>query len=155
MAYSRINSEPFPATATAPMAPREFWFDGKHVLVVDDNELVRRAFSLKLKLRGCAVTTAADSAEACRVLRRQPVDLVLLDLEFPPDLTTGHNEGIRVLEWIRKTPLTEKLPVIIITETCLDLYESRAAIQAANYIYRKPVNYHELFQRMEILFKGS
>ena len=48
-----------------------------HVLVVDDEELYRRALERILVRSGYAVTCARDAAEAMGVVTSQPVDLVL------------------------------------------------------------------------------
>ncbi len=53
------------------------------VLMVDDNAAMREAIARSLVRRGCAVTTAADSAEALTALRRQSYDVVVTDLNMP------------------------------------------------------------------------
>jgi two-component system, OmpR family, response regulator MprA len=53
------------------------------VLMVDDNPAMREAIARSLARRGCAVTTAADAAEALASLRRQSCDVVVTDLNMP------------------------------------------------------------------------
>jgi len=53
------------------------------VLMVDDNPAMREAIARSLTRRGCAVTTAADAAEALASLRRQSYDVVVTDLNMP------------------------------------------------------------------------
>ena len=53
------------------------------VLMVDDNAAMREAIARSLARRGCAVTTAADAAEALTALRRQSYDVVVTDLNMP------------------------------------------------------------------------
>jgi len=51
--------------------------------MVDDNPAMREAIVRSLARRGCAVTTAADAAEALASLRRQSCDVVITDLNMP------------------------------------------------------------------------
>ena len=53
------------------------------MLMVDDNAAMREAIARSLARRGCAVTTAADAAEALASLRRQSYDVVVTDLNLP------------------------------------------------------------------------
>jgi len=78
-----------------------------HVLVVDDEELYRRALERILIRSGYAVTCARDAAEAMAVVTAQPVDLVLSDVKMP-----GVN-GIELVRQIRD--FDEDLPCIVIT----------------------------------------
>jgi CheY-like chemotaxis protein len=64
-------------TSTAPK---------KKILVVDDNEVVLKAVSLKLQGCGYHIITALDGTEAVAAARRETPDLILLDLNFPPDV---------------------------------------------------------------------
>jgi len=78
-----------------------------HVLVVDDEELYRRALERILVRVGHAVTTARDAAEALAVVSSQPPNLVLADVRMP---------GISGLELVRQIrDLEPDLPCIVIT----------------------------------------
>ncbi|MFQ5417357.1 MAG: sigma-54-dependent transcriptional regulator [Myxococcota bacterium] len=78
-----------------------------HVLVVDDEELYRRALERILKRVGHTVTTARDASEALGVVSRQRVDLVLADIQMP---------GINGLELVRQIhEISPNLPCIVIT----------------------------------------
>jgi len=77
------------------------------VLVVDDEELYRRALERILGRVGHDVVTARDASEALRLLSAQPVDLVLSDVQMP---------GINGLELIRQVhDIAPDLPCIVIT----------------------------------------
>src|SRR5438046_10186353 len=68
-----------PATDPYMTVSRRTW----SVLMVDDNAAMREAIARSLARRGCAVTTAADAAEALASLRRQSYDVVVTDLNLP------------------------------------------------------------------------
>ncbi|MCH7868836.1 MAG: sigma-54-dependent Fis family transcriptional regulator [Myxococcales bacterium] len=78
-----------------------------HVLVVDDEELYRRALERILARVGHNVLMARDATEAMGIVSSQPVDLVLCDIKMP---------GINGLELVRQIHDVEPdLPCIVIT----------------------------------------
>jgi DNA-binding NtrC family response regulator len=77
------------------------------VMVVDDEEKVRKYLSRLLEKRGFHVVTAADGAGALQQLERADFDIILLDVLMPG------LDGISVLKEIKsRKPFTE---VIILT----------------------------------------
>ncbi|HBZ70298.1 MAG TPA: DNA-binding response regulator [Deltaproteobacteria bacterium] len=78
-----------------------------HVLVVDDEELYRRALERILSRMGLAVSMARDASEALALVSGQPVDLVLCDVRMP---------GINGIELVRQLKdLEPDIPCIVIT----------------------------------------
>jgi len=55
----------------------------KHILVVDDDELLRRSLAYNLQKAGYSATTAASAEDALALAKHQSVDLVLLDIGLP------------------------------------------------------------------------
>jgi DNA-binding NtrC family response regulator len=82
------------------------------ILVADDHADVRQALGLLLRDSGYDVATAASPAEALSALRHSPADLVLLDLNYQRDTTSGA-EGLQLLKEIRAQH--SRLPVVILT----------------------------------------
>lgn len=82
------------------------------ILVADDDADVRQALSLLLRDCGCEVTTAASPAETLISLRQARPDLVLLDMNFQRDTTSGE-EGLALLRQIRTQDST--VPVVVLT----------------------------------------
>ena len=79
-------------------------FEGRRVLLVDDNEACRRACHQALARWGFAVFAASNGEEALAALREQgTVDLALLDLEIGP--ASGLELGRRVKESSPSLPL--------------------------------------------------
>ena len=77
-----------------------------HVLVVDDEPMVREVVTAYLERDGLRVTSAADGVTALRMLDTARPDLVVLDLMLP------HVDGLSVLAHLRRTA---DLPVIVLT----------------------------------------
>jgi two-component system, cell cycle response regulator DivK len=112
------------------------------VLLVEDSDAVRGAFTVLLEMSGWRVAAAPTGAEALRLASEQPPDLVLLDLGLP-DLN-----GTEVLRRLKADPATQQIPVVALTGH--DLPEERAAALAAgcaDYLV-KPVDTRALLEAL-------
>ena len=74
----------------------------RKILVVDDNEIIIKTISLKLQGAGYQVITAMDGAEAVAAARKENPDLILLDISFPPDVTSMQWDGFRIMDWLHR-----------------------------------------------------
>lgn len=86
-----------------------------HVVVADDNPLVRDALkkALVLAVKGAAIREAYDTASMTRELRRgQPIDLILLDLAMPGV------SGLAGMLYIRSQHPSVPVVVVSATEDC-------------------------------------
>jgi DNA-binding NtrC family response regulator len=111
------------------------------VLVVDDEEKVRKYMSRLLKNRGFNVDTAADGALALSLISEKDFDVVLLDVLMPGI------DGITVLKEIKKTkPLIE---VIMLTgNASVDTGIEGMRLGAFDYLL-KPVDLDNLYLCMK------
>jgi DNA-binding NtrC family response regulator len=86
--------------------------DPLRILVADDQPDVLQALRLLLKGEGYAVETAGSPAAVARQLQEHEFDVVLLDLNYARDTTSG-KEGLDLLRRIRAVHPT--LPVVVMT----------------------------------------
>ncbi|WP_419786557.1 ATP-binding protein [Pseudodesulfovibrio sp.] len=113
------------------------------VLVVDDEPVNLQVVGSILHMAGITFRTAADGAEALRLLEKGPVpDLVLLDLMMP-----GMN-GYQVCRTLRRQFPQAALPVVLLTvrHRAQDIVEGFAA--GANDYLMKPFSREELQARV-------
>jgi len=82
------------------------------ILVADDQADVREALRLLLKAEGFLTETVNNPAAALEALQTDEFDVVLMDLNYQRDTTSGH-EGIDLLS--RVQALDSKLPVVVMT----------------------------------------
>ena len=87
-----------------------------HLLIVEDDELLRDGLSAQLMQAGHRIDTAEDGEQALRLLQTEAFEGVVLDLGLPKI------DGLAVLRSLRQR--LPALPVLILT--CL-LYTSDAA----------------------------
>jgi signal transduction histidine kinase len=79
------------------------------VLVADDNAVSRLLLSESVRRLGHRTITAANGRQALDLLRDQPVDLALLDIEMP------ELDGRQVLERMKADPAWRPIPVIMVS----------------------------------------
>jgi CheY-like chemotaxis protein len=118
----------------------------KKLLVVDDNEVIVKTISVKLKSAGYQVFTALDGAEAVSLVRKEKPDLILLDLGFPPDIGGVPWDGFRIMEWLRRVDESKKIPIIVITGGAGDKDKERALASGAVAFLYKPLDHEELLK---------
>src|SRR5688500_19565108 len=99
------------------------------ILVIDDNPAVAEALELLFSLRDIRTIGAATPADGLALLAREPVDLVIQDMNFSKDTTSGE-EGEALFRQIRARH--PDLPVILLTawthlESAVDLVKAVAA----------------------------
>ncbi|WP_286234916.1 sigma-54-dependent transcriptional regulator [Thalassotalea sediminis] len=99
------------------------------ILVVDDNPSVCNALSILLELHDYQVVTASCPAEAMPILNYQRIALVILDMNFTQDTTSGE-EGKQAFYQMRE--MLPDLPIILLTAwtdltTAIELVKHGAA----------------------------
>ncbi|MGH8179472.1 MAG: sigma-54-dependent transcriptional regulator [Steroidobacteraceae bacterium] len=99
------------------------------ILVIDDNDGVRTALEVLMSLHGARVMGAASPAEGLDTLEKEPVDLVIQDMNFRREATSGE-EGVQLFRQIRERH--EDVPLILLTawthlETAIELVKGGAA----------------------------
>ena len=120
---------------------------GKRILVVDDNLIVVKTISMKLKSKGYQVFTAMDGSAAVSTVRKEHPDLILLDINFPPDVGHGGGvpwDGFLIMDWLRRIDEAKDTPVIIITGGDPAQYEQRSLACGAIAFFHKPIDHDNL-----------
>ncbi|HEX7838299.1 MAG TPA: sigma-54 dependent transcriptional regulator [Kofleriaceae bacterium] len=99
------------------------------VLVIDDNPAVATALEVLFSLRDLRTVSADSPARALAILDRQPVDVVIQDMNFRADTTSGE-DGAALFRVLRAR--FPDLPVILLTawtqlESAVELVKAGAA----------------------------
>jgi CheY-like chemotaxis protein len=118
----------------------------RKILVVDDNEVVIKAISLKLQGAGYVVVTAMDGSSAVAAARKETPDLILLDITFPPDVGSVQWDGFRIMEWFHRLDTARKIPIIVITGSEDPKARERATSNGAVAFFNKPIEHDSLLK---------
>jgi DNA-binding NtrC family response regulator len=105
--------------------------DKASILIVDDEEVVRRSHLRSLEETGCHTEAAQDGYQALQVMEERDFDVVLLDLRMPG------LDGMDVLKTIKER-WPESEVVVITGYPTLESAKQALRLGAQNYI-AKPV----------------
>jgi CheY-like chemotaxis protein/GAF domain-containing protein len=121
--------------------------DGKHVLVADDEPVIRQTLNDVLSSLGCNVDTAKDGEEACSLVAQRTYDLIISDVKMP------NKNGYAIFAMAKdKDPNT---PVIFMTGFGYDPNHSiiRARRQGLQAVLFKPFKVDELLEAVREALK--
>ncbi|MCA9993784.1 MAG: response regulator transcription factor [Anaerolineales bacterium] len=118
----------------------------KHILVVDDDKLLRRSLSLQLAQAGYRASTAAAAEDALALVQRDPPDLILLDVGLP---------GMDGLEALRQLQQTTDIPVIFVTARRRELDTILGLELGADDYITKPFNPDVLLAHVKAVLRRT
>jgi CheY-like chemotaxis protein len=120
-------------------------FQGKQVLIVDDD--VRNVFALTsaLERHGMTVVYAENGREGIETLEQNPdVDLILMDIMMP------EMDGYATTEMIRTMPRFARLPIIALTAKAMKGDREKSIASGASDYVTKPVDVDQLLSLMRV-----
>jgi DNA-binding response OmpR family regulator len=113
------------------------------ILLVEDDEPLRRMMSIALRFAGFETREARTGMEALAILDQSQPDLVVLDLVLPGI------DGLAVQQELASRPGTQRLPVVVITGSSLPLEGVDVAC-----VLRKPFTMDELLASIRSCFRA-
>jgi CheY-like chemotaxis protein len=120
-------------------------FEGKKVLIVDDD--VRNVFALAsvFEARGMAVVFAENGKDGIGTLEENPdVDLVLMDIMMP------EMDGYETTQAIRRMPDFKQLPIVALTAKAMKGDREKSIASGASDYITKPVDVDQLLALMRV-----
>src|SRR5262245_61724561 len=117
------------------------------LVVIEDEQAIRRGIADALRASGYEVAEAADGVRGLDEAARHGVDLVLLDLMLP------RRDGLDVLTQLRK--VRPSLPVIILTARGSEDDRVRGLRMGADDYVVKPFSARELLARVEAVLRRA
>jgi DNA-binding response OmpR family regulator len=121
----------------------------RHVWIVDDDQEMSHAIGLMLNLLDCGTTSffTARSAVQTLLTGKMP-DLIILDINLP------EVSGLDMLEFLRRRPEWQNLPVVMLSLEAADTIVDRALELGADSYVMKPVTIEELEKAMAAAFSN-
>jgi DNA-binding response OmpR family regulator len=123
------------------------------VLIVEDEEYIRRVLEYNLKLDGFEVHQASDGPNAIELAKELRPDVVLLDWMMP------EMDGLEVLSRLKQDKMTENIPVFMLTAKGMMADIGRALCEGADDYITKPFDPMQLGKtinkKLEKCIKGE
>jgi two-component system KDP operon response regulator KdpE len=116
------------------------------ILAVDDEPQIRRVLRTTLSAQGYTIIEAKSGEEALETVRRERIDLVLLDVNLP---------GISGLETCREIRSSSEIPIIMLTVRNAEQDKVQALDAGADDYVVKPFGSDELMARIRAALRRS
>ena len=113
---------------------------GKKILVVDDDVRNIYVLSSALEEEGAIVIDALDGKKALEKLKKENVDIILMDIMMP------EMNGLETIKAIRKNKKLQMIPIIAVTAKAMQEDKEECLKAGANDYLSKPVDYETLVQ---------
>jgi two-component system, OmpR family, alkaline phosphatase synthesis response regulator PhoP len=121
----------------------------QRILVVDNNPQIVRLVSSCLEEAGFVTLMAYNSDGALGAVRREPLDLVVLDVTLP-----GQN-GLDITRWLRADPHMAGVPVLMLTPGVEDLDQVLGLEMGLDDFLTKPFNLRDLMARVRAILRRT
>ena len=118
------------------------------ILLAEDSQANQLVAINVLENAGYKVDAVANGIEAIKAIQSLPYDVILMDLQMP------EMDGFEATEHIRKLPSSiGSVPIFAMTANVLGEVKIKCKTVGMNGFIAKPINKHELFARLSILYQ--
>lgn len=111
-----------------------------HVLLIEDDALVRKLLEKRLAAAGWRVTARRDGRDLMELLEKDPADIAVIDLGLP------YMDGLSLVETLRAHGVD--IPVLVLTAYDLPYLHATVRGTGADDLVRKPYDQEELVDRI-------
>jgi len=110
----------------------------KHILIVDDDEMVRMALVELLKPEGYFLDEAGSGKEALEKINRDKYDLMMFDIIMP------EMDGIELCKRVRTRDEYKDIPIVFLTAKSREQDKVKGLEAGANLFLSKPISPEKL-----------
>jgi DNA-binding response OmpR family regulator len=117
------------------------------VLIVEDDDVIRKFLRLQLGKWGYLVVEAEDGVAAILKLGKEVFDLIICDIMMPK------KDGWELIKEVRLSPKTKGIPVIVLTAKNKDSDMFKGYELGADYYITKPFTKAQLLHGIQLVLK--
>jgi two-component system alkaline phosphatase synthesis response regulator PhoP/two-component system response regulator VicR len=121
----------------------------KRILIVDDEEVIRKFLRIHLTKLGYEVTEAEDGEKAIEKIGGGKFDLIICDVMMP------NKNGWEVVKEVKSTPDLSNIPIILLTAKNDDADMFKGYELGANYYMSKPFTKDQLLYGLKLMFEEA
>lgn len=116
----------------------------KTVLIVDDEVDTAEMFAEMMKVSGYEVLKSFGGKQAVGMISSRKPDVIVLDLMMP------EFSGLDVLNFLRRDPRLDRIPVVIVSARNIDEDIQKCLDAGASCYLTKPVSFEEIKEAVEV-----
>ena len=121
----------------------------RKILIVDDEEVIRKFLKIHLTKLGYEVMEAMDGEQAIERLGKDDFDLLICDILMPK------KDGWEVIKEVKSNPKTKEMPVIVLTARNEDSDMFKGYDLGANYYMTKPFTKTQLLYGLKLMLSET
>lgn len=121
----------------------------KRILIVDDEEVIRKFLKIHLSKLGYEVTEAEDGEKAIEKIGGGKFDLIICDVMMPK------KSGWEVIKEVKSNPELNEIPIILLTAKNDDVDMFKGYELGANYYMTKPFTKDQLLYGLKLMFEEA
>jgi DNA-binding response OmpR family regulator len=121
----------------------------KRILIVDDEEVIRKFLRIHLTKLGYEVTEAEDGEKAIEKIGGEKFDLIICDVMMP------NKNGWEVVKEVKSTPDLSNIPIILLTAKNDEVDMFKGYELGANYYMTKPFTKDQLLYGLKLMFEEA
>lgn len=121
---------------------------GKCILVVDDNDDVRRLVKKVLQMSGYRVCEATGGEEALAAVEKEVPDLILMDIRMP-----GQFNGFETTSRLKDDARLQRVPIVALTASVMERDQRQALAVGCSGFIGKPIDITILPEMVEKFIK--
>lgn len=118
----------------------------RRILIVDDEEVIRKFVRIHLSKLGYEVAEAEDGQRALEIIGGEKFDLIICDVMMP------NKNGWEVVKEVKSKPEINETPIILLTAKNEDADIFKGYELGANYYMTKPFTKDQLLYGMKLMF---
>jgi len=120
------------------------------ILIVEDDIALRNVYETRFKLENLDVLVAGDGEEGLSIAVKEKPDVVVLDLMMPKI------SGMDVLDILKSTPETKKIPVLILTALTQESIKTKGFVFGANeFMVKSESKLEEIVEKVKSMLNGK
>ncbi|MDI6764191.1 MAG: response regulator [Thermodesulfobacteriota bacterium] len=121
----------------------------KRILIVDDEEVIRKFLKIHLNKLGYEVTEAEDGEKAIEKIGGGKFDLIICDVMMP------NKNGWEVIKEVKSNPELNEIPIILLTAKNDEVDMFKGYELGANYYMTKPFTKDQLVYGLKLMFEEA
>jgi DNA-binding response OmpR family regulator len=121
----------------------------RKILIVDDEEVIRKFLRVHLTKLGYEVKEAADGEQAIEQIGKDDFDLLICDILMPK------KDGWEVIKEVKSDSKTKDIPVIVLTAKNEDADMFRGYDMGVNYFMTKPFTKAQLLYGLKLMLNET
>src|SRR4030042_2670435 len=121
----------------------------KRILIVDDEEVIRKFLKIHLSKLGYEVTEAEDGEKAIEKIGGGKFDLIICDVMMP------NKNGWEVIKEVKSNPELNEIPLILLTAKNDEVEWFKGYELGANYYMTKPFTKDQLLYGLKLMFQEA